>query len=515
MTERRARPAWGPGRCALLLLVLGCKSKDSGESSAPIDSSPPGETETDTDTDDSSPTDRPEIPGLPTVESEDSTKDFPAAPYEGEITVSKPYDIPHAVQVDLQHPGSRLLSAIACEAETPSDAMVERVERSEPVWASEHSVALPGLLADTEYACIVQVLGSSGPERGEFTLRTDPLPEEFSAFGLNATVAATEDSYPGYTLFNLYSDDSDYQWAIAVDPFGQYRWHYRFELAQGTVTVSYDADKRLFLVGGGRLKQAMQPTAIDETGTVVQTMSFGDVHHDALFFEDTVYALTGGTDFGICVTAQSWPEGEPHSEWCTRDMPQLASLGDVSANSVAVREEAGTRMHYVTLSGEGHILKVREDTGELLWRLGEGLDFTGMDGEWTDWSHDVQVGDCEEGDYCLLYYDNGVEVEKSRAAMVAIDESSMEATLVRSWTEDPWYEPRWGGTDLLPNGNWLVGIGHLTDYGTDTPHTAIVEVNPDNEVVWRLELQPEAWALFRARRADACSMFHHTGFCAR
>ncbi len=113
-----------------------------------------------------------------------------------------------------------------------------------------------------------------------------------------------------------------------------------------------------------------------------------------------------------------------------------------------------------------------------------------------------------------MVYVNGVEGDTATyIRQIGIDEDTMEATVVREWTEPDWQEPKLGGIHPFAEDRWLVAEGHfLADPFVDRP-SQLVEVAPDDSVVWRLTVATTDIQVYRARRVAACDAFHHAGYC--
>jgi len=164
---------------------------------------------------------------------------------------------------------------------------------------------------------------------------------------------------------------------------------------------------------------------------------------------------------------------------------------------------------------KGIIYKLDYDKMEIVWQLKDGGDFTG-DVEYPPWQHDLHVMDCPGYDECLLTYVNGVDTDKTTyARQIGIDETTMEATIVREWTEDGWEEPKIGGIDPFgDDGNrWLIAEGHFTAQPFNDRPSQLVELAPDDTVDWRLTVATTDIQVYRARRVAACDVFHHAGYC--
>ncbi len=119
--------------------------------------------------------------------------------------------------------------------------------------------------------------------------------------------------------------------------------------------------------------------------------------------------------------------------------------------------------------------KVDRTTGEVLWALGAGGDFTAPDHEapWFAFAHSVDP----IGDGHFLIHDNGFSTRGSRLVEYALDESTMSAEIVWEYDgaddDDEWYVASCGDVDLLPNGNRFA-----------VAHRNIIEVTEDGEKVW-------------------------------
>ena len=145
------------------------------------------------------------------------------------------------------------------------------------------------------------------------------------------------------------------------------------------------------------------------------------------------------------------------------------------------------------------LVKVSRSTGEIVWRLGVGGDFE-MDP--ADWFYHQHSPELQPGGNILLF-DNGTRRpaarggEFSRALELEVDEQAMTARAVWSYRHEPdLFCPIWSDADRLPNGNTLVTFGTRTEGDT----TRYVEVAPDGQVVWDVELLPSGWGTYRAER---------------
>lgn len=154
---------------------------------------------------------------------------------------------------------------------------------------------------------------------------------------------------------------------------------------------------------------------------------------------------------------------------------------------------------YLSCRNMNSVLKINRAGGEIIWRLGENGDFQM---EATDRFYHQHSPELQPNGN-LLIYDNGtgrpdeVGGEYSRAVELELDEDAMTARAVWSWRHEPdLYTPIWGDADRLPNDNTLIVFGTRTEGET----TRYVEVTPEGEVVWEVELLPSGWGTYRAER---------------
>jgi hypothetical protein len=115
------------------------------------------------------------------------------------------------------------------------------------------------------------------------------------------------------------------------------------------------------------------------------------------------------------------------------------------------------------------VYKISRRTGEILWRLGgKRSDFALGPGVRFAWQHDAR----RQPNGTLTLFDNAAAPKtrkQSRGLVLRLDEERMRATLVRSFVHDPpLVAVDQGNLQLLPNGNYLVGWGHMpyfTEFG--------------------------------------------------
>lgn len=365
-----------------------------------------------------------------------------------------------------------------------------------PSPVTHHEMRLLGLREGTRYDLWATSRDGDGTLvwQGEGTFETGDLP--FPMPGITVVAQDTVRMQPGWTLTSfLVEPDLDHRAAVMLDPDGQVRWYHEFESlgAMAAVEVSLVEDGRNVLIGP-LPDEGQRPLELTPTGDLVWEGSpqpamgvTGYMHHTLQKLPDGDYlALFYDLDDGgqADVIEQFGVDGEVAWRWDTRAL--AAQVGStVWANAVQMAGEA------VYLNSRWHSTLYRLDrtTGEVVWALGDGGDFT-LEGEhddpWFAGAHATTV--LEDGH--VLTYDNGDGVrDYSRVIEYAIDEDERTAQVVWEYpgalADDPWYTSIWGDVERLANGNTLVAAGSMID--TDSP-SRIFEVTPDGAVVWRIDL---------------------------
>jgi hypothetical protein len=256
----------------------------------------------------------------------------------------------------------------------------------------------------------------------------------------------------------------------------------------------------------------VQPlTAWDVDGNLLYQWPNVVPDHDVEKILDSYYMITLGPDGpgdNHCLEQYDSDKNLVWS-WCTDDDD---AIPDEPANSLAVRVTPEATFLYATMQIRGLIYKLNRDTKEIEWVLGEDGDLE-SDVPTAPWMHDLDVIDCPGYTECLLVYVNGTEADPTTwIRQIGIDENKMTATVVREWTEKGWQEQRIGGVDLVGD-HWLVCEGHFIAEPLNDRRSQLVEVAPDDSVVWRLVAGSDDIQMYRARRVNACELFHHEGYC--
>lgn len=395
--------------------------------------------------------------------------------------------------------------------------------------ATEHTIAVHGLLAEATYQC--EVAPSCG-EPATVAVTTDALPADLPVLS-----ATGEMPTPGYILFSVNrSCTGDFQlYLVVTDPQGRVRWYH----APPGVTDSEASDLEFglvpgdrFLFGGGEDPNA-RPQLVDMDGTVVYTSDYAgaedDVyHHDVEWTaEGHIVGLVnsqvewdGQKKKGFDLVEQDPETGEVVWRWESQTAidagtltPSLVSDA-FHANALASITDADGPAYYVNLSNIQKIARVDRTTGDVTWTLGEDGDFRLYDptgGElapdaWFDVAHGLGAVDATH----IVLYDNGRDESRSRALMFEL--APGRATLVYEWSED-FYNPNWGDVQSLADGGMLVNqpATYCTG-GTDTEGSTVI-LDAAGAELWRQTFRDRVESSYSAGWVSGCELFANTRYC--
>ena len=143
-------------------------------------------------------------------------------------------------------------------------------------------------------------------------------------------------------------------------------------------------------------------------------------------------------------------------------------------------------------------------TGQVLWRLGLGGDFTLLDGDDSQWfshQHDAEI--LPDG-VSLLLFDNGnTRISNnsgqgsSRGQLWRLDEAALTAKLVLN-ADLLVNSSALGTAQLLPNGNYHFDAGFVPDPANPANRiTRALEIDPSGNVVWCTQISAQQYRSFR------------------
>ncbi|MHA2301289.1 MAG: aryl-sulfate sulfotransferase [Candidatus Thorarchaeota archaeon] len=327
--------------------------------------------------------------------------------------------------------------------------------------------------------------------------------------GISFDITKTDGYLDGYNLFNLH--------AINASKRGE---------RINNSLVIFDMDGNLILENSAILKpiEMINSTTIlggSRTGTVLWNMET-DMYHSLDFKghheieynpnDNTIFTLQltseeiGGEDYrfdeireyaldGSLVWSLDVRDFIDYTQWCPYQ-DHKKDYNDVThCNSVFYNADEDSIL--LNVRNVNTFYKIDHATGEIIWALGEYGDFTLVDRfgrERTNLfyhAHSVEQID----DTRFILFDNDLHNQtkeysmKSRILEIEIDEETMTASEVWSWTGDlSYFSGWWGDADRLANGNRLgTFAAEAREAG---PYGArLVEVNDDGEIVWEMSFR--------------------------
>ncbi len=380
----------------------------------------------------------------------------------------------------------------------PDDALEYVMTTDQAV--TDHSVLLTGLFPERSHRFRVTTLDDRGLPLfvDETSYVTDPLsfdPERV----FEVTVVDPERVEPGWTLALVSLDDVGADSAaVMLDEQGRVRWITDTSDLGGAAGIQTSlVDHGASVLIGGLLEEGRRPRQVGMAGDVIwegpeqpAMGTPGCMHHtftklpngDYLTLEydygDTLYDRVVQLD-GDGQEVWSWPGDEIHPGEDTAAWGNMA-LMDLERGWAFYNERHGSSLY-----------KIDVDTGDVLWRFGEGGDFTVTtphDRPFPAGQHAPEL----HPDAAVLFYDNGWDTGyDSRVIEYRLDEATMEATILWEYpgtiAEDSWYTSAWGDADRLSNGNTLITAGTLDP---DEGPSRIFEVTGGGDKVWELMIHP-------------------------
>lgn len=407
--------------------------------------------------------------------------------------------------------------AIRCTRDDePSE--VHLVESTTP--AQEHVLRVQGLIAETDYSCVVAPVGEarSVPTNGTFT--TGALPASIPS----ATAESNGTPGAAYTFMphqRLVKGELSIR-LILMDNDGLVRWYYPLPIpGYADMGAEYWGDG-LFLWGG--------VSASDEGAGAPRLVS---VSHEEVYRAD----YPGAAELYYHHIAEKQPDGtvvtlveadasdgeqeyygfEVHQvdvetdtlvwSWSLQRAVDDGTLTRGDANWAGIMTEAdGSETMVVSLCEGFTIFGIDMDSGAVSWTLAPDGTLDLGDGDPPRCQHGLDVDGQK-----LLVYDNGAQ-PTSRAVEYDIDVAAGTATETWSWTEDGWRELAWGDVDYLGEDRVVITKGHVGNWGEGP--TQIIELDrTDDTEIWRLSFTEEADAVYSADRIDGCELFAETSRC--
>ena len=418
-------------------------------------------------------------------------------------------------------------AAAAVTARCTDAARPEEIHSADSAEASTHTLRFFGLLASSDYSCVVS---AGAVELGTLDFSTADLPE-----GIPSLSVTGSPGWGAYTLLNHFVGATDpAQKLLIVDPEGRIRWYWYLDkdVREGVEAVLLGSDA--ILTSGG---MGLQPTIVSLTGEITyrgpDPSSGGRFHHDVgvlpsgevIGLAENSNSADGASWTGFLIETRTPEDGALTQEWSSQtavDAGQLsAPLGVVvdpyHANALTHIEDDEGESFLLSLRGTDQLVRMDAETGLLQWKLGSGGDFALLDesggpgGRWFSAQHgphwDLPL---------VTIYDNQGLGGQSRALQLQLDMEAMTAQIVWQWTEAGWYEMVWGDTDVLEGGTVLIARGHCSFCPTAdiSLPTDVIEVDPSTDgVIWQLGFPTRDDGLYRAERLDGCALFANAAYC--
>ncbi|MFH1529688.1 MAG: aryl-sulfate sulfotransferase [Pseudomonadota bacterium] len=406
--------------------------------------------------------------------------------------------------------------------------------------AKKHAPVVMDLRAERAYRIHIDAFDTDGMTvSGALDFETAPLPAFFA--GLDVSISDGERMQPGYTLVSA-KDDSGLV---------------TFALNAAREVVFYNTVSTSFVVPtpAGNYLAAMEhggpiytSTLLGKSGATIDPMAYGTLlfHHlpgispEGNYLTLGVelrsiegYPVEGGGTATYQVVGDIFYELTPAGElvnkvqlfdvldpyrvgWCfdcpfwAMDFPGLpGGPKDWShSNSLTIDPDDGN--YVASVLNQNWVVKLRRDTGALIWRLGPEGDFQlAPGGRWSGRHHGVSP---QQGDRILLYDNDPASPPLfSRAVEYSLDTADWVATQTWEYQVDPpgMTDPL-GEVHRLDNGNVLICEAALwevlEDQGSPTWGRVVEVTYPaPSEEVFRMTLKrPDGetnfYEIFSARR---------------
>lgn len=417
--------------------------------------------------------------------------------------------------------------------------------------ASVHNKALLGFKPDTDYRVTVTVAaGNTELSAPPLTWHTPALPNDFPHLVFVKSDPARMAS--GMTMFDVIHE----LYVVVVDGVGQVRWYYKSPMVNHRYRQL--ANGNIICVSGGS-----HLTEIDWFGNVVNTwyaadsgtppsgaipVAVNNFHHNVEEMPNgnlVVLSQEGrfinnypiSSDDPTAGAARAWVIGDQIVEMTrSGEIAKRYSLFDILdparighdgetkdwTHSNAIIYDPGSDAYLVSMRHQDAVIKVRRDTGELIWILGNHANWRapwlsklltplGDEFAWQYHQHAIEltphgIGLYDNGNYRAPAYQEPNPPYYSRAVRFAIDEEAM--TVEQLWV----YQPRAGtasifssgmsDADLLPNGNVLIDSGGVASPRNTSGWSQIIEVTDSGESVFELDVldSPRELTTFDADR---------------
>ncbi len=415
-----------------------------------------------------------------------------------------------------ENPNSTLSFTLSWTTDEPATSTVEFGSYPTPVWRLDqpesvhtHSVTVYGMRANTDISLNVLSVTASGHTLAarDLLAHTGELP-----FGIPVGIMGVVDPYkkqPGWTLLNINQREANWPpSAVIMDEMGQPVWYAITATAvdeRGDLDVSLTPDGTILIGGSG---PSIRPVELNLAGNVVWNGPPQDApqqhHHFQREPDGTTVMLRHAFDdaFPAVVLDRIVQIDDDYNvvwEWNGFDhidFPLDATDDYTHGNSVTMTDDAV----YYNSRNLHTLFKISRHTGDILWELGEDLDFAPDPDHATPWFAHQHAPELQDDGSWLIHDNDGI-ASHSRVIQMVIDEDAMTSEIiwefpgdfsVAPWYTDTWHSGIWGDADRLENGNVLITAA-MREFDTQS---RIFEVTPDGEVVWEILLPAVDDSLF-------------------
>ena len=190
------------------------------------------------------------------------------------------------------------------------------------------------------------------------------------------------------------------------------------------------------------------------------------------------------------------------------------------ANWANVYENAaGQEVLYVSLCHTQEIVAIDVPSGDWRWSFGRNQDFTLVDTNGNALPNGFPS--CQHGlavkDNRLLVYDNGHSSGVSRATEYELDEATMTATRLWTWTEPGWSQRSLGGVAYGTGNRVLISMGHIESAAPQQTRGSVskfVEIDSaTGDKLWEAHYGLSTGMAFRLEAIAPCDIFANAKYC--
>jgi arylsulfate sulfotransferase len=394
------------------------------------------------------------------------------------------------------------------------------------------NILVAGMKPQTTYHMRAHVTTLGGPwVDDDHTFTTGALPTSLAApqisVGFPVATAVAAGPAPGVELLSLTSTNGESLQAVATDLQGNVIWY----CPGGALPIKQLPNGDYIINNGENLAEVdlicktVRGVSLQQVGQSLQAQGYS---FNLLYFSHDVLVLPSGHWIGLIQISQNFtdlpgypgtlavlgdllvdidPDGNVVWHWSAFDYldinRHLFGLPDWTHSNALVYTPEGNLL--LSMRNQSWILKINyangNGSGNVLWKLGEGGDFTVMGGDSGDWfygQHDPNIVSSSGSQTTLAVFDDGdLRIDSdgvacgsappcyTRATIFQIDEGTYLATLLWEYTPEL-YTP-WGGSiGVLSNND--VEFAMSSPFPSRPAASQIMEVTQtsDPQTVWQM-----------------------------